>query len=251
MSRRSSIPPHQPSRAAKRRARRGSAWQVQRIDRSDAAVGPDVGVPDLEDVLRAIEGAPRADDWEALRRIVLPVFPRVRAHPADIPAPVTTILPPGVLVGFGADIGPAYLTISEPQLELLGVGKVDLVAQALANLETRAAALDGASITHGAIADVPVAVLQSGAAIGSTLVLAPNQLSRLFGPAPMLFVAPMRDLLIGFPSDVDIDLAAWVFEEIASQDPNCLAPVAYSFDGERLTTARLSGRRRGAAGRLA
>jgi hypothetical protein len=168
-----------------------------------------------------------------------------------MPPPLTAILPPGVLVGFGADIGPAFLSLNGPQLAILGVTKADVVAQALANLLARADKLDGSSIVHGEIAATPVALLQSGVSIGSTLVLAPDQVRRLFGPSPMLFISPMRDLLIGLPADVDLELAAWIFDEIASQDPNCLAPVAYRYDGERLALAALASRLTVPPGRLA
>ncbi|HEX4896771.1 MAG TPA: hypothetical protein VFV53_00270 [Candidatus Limnocylindrales bacterium] len=236
---------------ASRHADRDASWRIEVVHGSNAVVGPDVAVPDVEEVLRAIEKAPRPDDWDALRRIVVPVFPRVRPYPRGTPPPLTTILSPGVVVGFGADIGPAFMTLNEPQLETLGVKKADVVAAALANLLARADALDRASIIHGDVADVPIAALQSGVSIGSTLVLAPDQVRRLFGPAPMLFIAPMRDLLIGFPADVDGELAGWVFKEIADQDPNCLAPVAYRFDGAQLTAAALAKRPSGPAGPLA
>lgn len=251
MARKTNARQRRGSRVARRGLRRGNDWSIDRIHVSDAVVGPDVRVPALEDVLRAIENAPRADDWDAVARLVVPLFPRARPQPAGVPAPLTAILPPGVLVGFGADIGPAFMTLNGPQLELLGVAKADIVAQALANLLARADKLDGSSIVHGEIADTPVAMLQSGVSIGSTLVLAPVQVRRLFGPSPMLFIAPMRDLLIGFPADVEIELAAWVFDEFASQDPNCLAPFGFGYDGERLTIAMLGSRMTVPAGRLA
>lgn len=251
MARKTTDRQRQRSVVANRRAGRGTNWRIDRIDAPDAVVGPDVAVPELEDVIRAIEMAPHGDDWDALSRIVVPVFPRVRPHPRGTPPPLTAILSPGVVVGFGADIGPAFMTLNDPQLETLGVKKADVIAKALGNLLARADTLDRESVMHGAVADVPIAVLQSGVSIGSTLVLAPDQVRRLFGPVPMLFIAPMRDLLIGFPADVDGELAAWVFEEIADQDPNCLAPVAYRFDGEQLTATALAKRPSGAAGPLA
>jgi hypothetical protein len=81
--------------------------------------------------------------------------------------------------------------------------------------------------------------LQTGRSVGSTLVLVPDQLARLFGRTPRLFLAPMRDLLLGLPDDVDPEIGSWLFEDFASQDPNCLAPIGFRFDGERVVTASL------------
>jgi hypothetical protein len=223
----------------RRSPRRYDGWQVARVDVADAPVGPDVATPALTDVLAAFESAPRADDWSAVSKLVIPVIPRVRPHPAGYPTALRTIVPPGVVVGFGVDIGPAFMAVSAEQLALLKITEAELVTQALANLLARAEQIGPSSIVHGAIDGVPVAALQSGLAVGSTLVLVPDQLGRLFGTEPRLFVAPMRDLIIGLPVDVEPDLAAWIFEEFASQDPNCLAPVAYSFDGLAITTGLL------------
>ena len=45
-------------------------------------------------------------------------------------------------------------------------------------------------------------------------------------------MAPMRDLILGLPPDVESGLAAWLFDELASADPNCLAPIGYRWDGD-------------------
>ena len=82
--------------------------------------------------------------------------------------------------------------------------------------------------------EAPARWLQSGRSIGSVLVLAPDQLARIFGPGPAFFITPMRDLIIGLPSDVDRELAAWLWLEVASLDPNCPGPAGYRFDGSRI-----------------
>ena len=86
---------------------------------------------------------------------------------------------------------------------------------------------------------MPVDYLQTEQSIGSVLVLAPGELRRLFGPGPRLFITPMRDLLIGLPSEGSRDLALWLYLEIAAGDPNCLGPTAYRFDGNRVTPESL------------
>ena len=49
----------------------------------------------------------------------------------------------------------------------------------------------------------------------------------------------MRDLLVGLPHDVDPAFAGWLYEEIASRDPNCLLPHAFAFDGRSVTVLPL------------
>jgi hypothetical protein len=202
--------------------------------------GPNVSVPAMADVIRAIERAPQVDDWPSVSKLVIPVFPRVRALPDGSPEPLRVLLPPGVVVGFGVDIGPAFMAVSREQLRLLGVSEGDLVGQALANLLARAEQVEPTSVVHESFHGLPLVGLQTGHSIGSTLVLVPDQLARLFGRMPRLFMAPMRDVLLGLPDDVDPEIAAWLFEDFASQDPNGLAPIGYRFDGERVVTASLA-----------
>jgi hypothetical protein len=216
-------------------------WQVHRIDESEAPIGPDVRTPDFADVLAAIEGAPRGDDWPAIRELVIPIIPRVRALPAGYPDPLRRLVPPGILVGVGIDLGPAIATIAAHQCEVLGIGESELIAQSLVNLVARAEEVPAAAVLRDDVDGVPVAALQTGRSIGSTLVLAPDQLRRLFGPEPALYVAPMRDLLLGLPADVGLELASWLYSEFAGQDPNHLPPTGFRFDGERVTTASLGG----------
>jgi hypothetical protein len=203
---------------------------------SDAPIGPDIVVPDMADVLRAIERAPRGDDWPSVRELVVPVLPRVRPHPEGSPPPLQVLLPPGLLVGFGVDIGPAFLAVSREQLGILGISEAELVGQALANLIARAEQVEPGTVIHESFLGQPIVGLQTGRSIASTLVLVPDQLARLFGPVPRLFIAPMRDVLFGFPDDVDLEIPATLFVDIASQDPNALPSHIFRFDGSTVVT---------------
>ena len=114
------------------------------------------------------------------------------------------------------------------------------MSRALVNLERRAVQVEPGAVVRERVDATPVVGLQTGLSIASALVLVPDQIGRIFGHDPRLFVAPMRDVLLGFPVDANPDIAVSLYEEIASQDPNCLGPVAFSYDGERVTTASLS-----------
>ena len=71
------------------------------------------------------------------------------------------------------------------------------------------------------------------------LVLAPSELARIFGDGPSLFIAPMRDLVIALPGDAEPGLAAWLYAEVAADDPNCLAPMAFRFEHGRVLPGQL------------
>jgi hypothetical protein len=226
-------------RVVRGRRIRDEGWHIASVHESAMPVGPDIVLPDMADVVRAIERAPRGDDWSSVSKLVIPVFPRVRPLPDGSPESLRVLLPPGVLVGFAVDIGPAFLNVSREQLTILGVAEADLVGQALANLLARAQQVEPASVVHETLQGLPLVGLQTGLSVGSTLVLVPDQLARLFGPTPRLFMAPMRDVLLGLPDDADPELVAWLFDDFASQDPNALPPIGFRFDGARVATASL------------
>ncbi len=202
-------------------------------------MGPDVVSADVETVLAAVRNAPRGDDWPALQRLVIPMLPRVRPQPPGVPPPLRRILPPGIAVGFGADIGPALMLMTAAQCGALGITEDELISQSLANLVGRAEQLDPGLVFRDHDGEVSIAALQTGQSIAAALVLVPDQVARLFGPRPAVLLTPMRDLMLGLPPDVDPELAAWWFDAFASQDPNHLAPVAYRFDGHAIAPIAL------------
>jgi hypothetical protein len=132
------------------------------------------------------------------------------------------MLPPGILVGFGIDIGPALVMVDAAQLERWNVGIETVTDHALANVREAAGRCDPTAVVHQSVDGVPVMALQTGAGIGASLLLVPETLPRVFGPGPHLLIAPMRDLLIALPAAVDHEFAAWLADEWESMDPNHL-----------------------------
>ena len=159
--------------------------------------------------------------WTEAREDILPMLPRVRPFPAPV-EPVRTMLPPGILVGFGIDIGPALVMVDATQLGRWKVGVETVAARALANVRDEAGRCDPAAVVRQSVDGVPVMALQTGAGIGASLLLVPETLPKFFGPGPHLLIAPMRDLLIALPAAVDHELAAWLAGEWEWLDPNHL-----------------------------
>jgi hypothetical protein len=204
-------------------------------------VGPGVVTASFEELTHALREQGGDLDWAAVRDNVIPVMPRIRAYPDGFPVPLRVIVEPGVAVGYAIDIGPAFMAVGADLLRSWGIPLADVQARALANTIARASRVDPSVIVHGSIDVAPTKWLQTEHSIGSVLVLVPDELRRLFCPDPAFFITPMRDLIIGLPGDVDRELAAWLWLEVASLDPNCLGPIGYRFDGWSITPEPLDG----------
>ncbi len=210
-------------RRAKRRRKAGKDYRTWDLGNGVVQATP-------EAVLRAMGGLPPDLEWEVMAPNVVPILPRRRQMPSSAGAPFRVTLPPGIPTGFGIDIGPAFLVIGESLLGSWPVGPAELVATALENLRTRMGPVRARDLIHHGFEGVPVRILQSGVGCASALVLAPDELQRIFGRENQLLVAPMRDILISMPPDVDRGLAAWLNEEFATLDPNGLELDAFALE---------------------
>jgi hypothetical protein len=202
-------------RSEKRRPRR------KQYESFDVGNGLEQATPSA--VLGALGRLPPDLHWGAVADLVVPMFVRRRPFPFETGTPVRMVLPPGVLTGFGVDIGPALLHVGEELLATWPVDREALSARALANLAALTRRARSRDLLLESIDGVPVRILQTGAGWAATLVLLRDELFRIFGTGPQRLIAPMRDLLISMPADVAPDLAAWLLEELASLDPNALA----------------------------
>ena len=221
-------------RRERRRRRAGKDYET-----SDLGNGMVVATADA--VMRAMGSLPRDLDWTEVADSVIPVLPRRRPFPAQAGDPFRVTLPPGIPTGFGIDIGPAFLLVGEQLLAGWGVGAADLVARALSNARGRLRPVRPRDLIRQAIDGVPTRLLQTGVGCASAIVLLPDELARVFGEGPQCLVAPMRDLVISMPADVDRQFAGWLTDELASMDPNGLDLDAFVLDGGTLRYERLPG----------
>ncbi len=187
-----------------------------------------------EAVLRAVGGLPPDLDWPTLAPNVIPILPRRRPMPPGTGDPYRVTLPPGIPTGFGIDIGPAFLVVGVTLLETWRIGPADLVATALDNVRNRVRSIRPRDLLRDSVDGVPVRILQSGVGCASTLVLLPDEVERIFGSRPQTLIAPMRELLVSLPADVDRGFLGWLNEEFAVMDPNGLALDAFVLDDGRL-----------------
>src|SRR5262245_62109748 len=131
--------------------------------------GPGVVTADFESVLAALQGFDPGMSWKKAREQVLPMLPRVRPLPTPELELVRAMLPPGILVGFGIDIGPAITFISTGLLRHWRVEPSALAAAAVANLRSMARRCGPTDVLHDHIADVPVSIVQTGHGIAASL----------------------------------------------------------------------------------
>ena len=177
---------------------------------------------DVETVLAALQRFDPDMSWKRAREQVLPMLPRVRPMPTPELDLVRAMLPPGILVSFGIDIGPAITFVSTTLIERWHVDPAGLARAALANLRRVAEGCGPDDVLDDHIGDVPVSVVQTGRGIAASLLLVPDCLERVLGGRERLLLAPMRDILIALPADVDREFAAWLADEWEAMDPNHL-----------------------------
>lgn len=208
------------SRGGRRGVRLGNGLELDLFE--GPPLGPGVVSAPPEVVLAALGRLDPEMPWKKVRDQVVPVLPRVRPFPGPDLDFVRVLLPPGILVGFAIDIGPALTFITSSLLGTWRMDRPSLADVALANVRRLADELGPEHVLRDHIGDTPVAVLQSGIGISSALLLVPDRLPHLLGPGPNLLLAPMRDVLIALPSTVDPEFAAWLAEEWEALDPNHL-----------------------------
>jgi len=205
----------------------------------DRRLGPHLVTADLDTVKAACLEFDPAAPWETVRERLVPLLPRARPLPVPIDGLVQTIVPPGILTGFGVDLGPAYVMVARDQLARWGIGVETATSTALANVRRLAASCDASAIHRSAIDGVPLTAVQSGQGIASVLILVPDCIERLLGAGPNLLLAPMRDILVALPMSVDREFAAWLAAELEAVDPNHLHLGAFRHERGSITAEPL------------
>ena len=171
----------------------------------------------------------RGFGWDDVGDDVLPIFERARPIAIEVDPPARAIVPPGVTIGFGVDLGLAFARVSVVHLAAWPVDLPALTERALRNLRKRARHATDYDLVEEPVGGVPAMAFQSRDGWASTAVLIPEAIERLFGRAPGLFIAPSRDLLVRLPPDVDLEFATWLTEEFETADPNALRLEAFEW----------------------
>jgi hypothetical protein len=215
-----------------------SKYRSQRTDRASRSrrirthlIG--AGRPARADEARLLAMVGRLDgrgfDWDDVADDILPIFERARPLGYALDPPAQAIVPPGVTVGFGVDLGLAFGRVSLVHLDDWPVDLAAVTERALRNLRKRVRTAVGYDLVEESVGGVPTMAFQSRDGWASTTVLVPAAIERLFGREPALFIAPSRDLLVRLPADVDVEFATWLTEEFEATDPNALRLEAFEW----------------------
>ena len=165
---------------------------------------------------------------------MLPLLKR-QSHPfpPDL-APMHLHVPPGIWTGFGIDIGAAWAHVSRGLVRHWGIDEATLLGTALENLRRRVLE-EPPQVERATVVDTPMTVIQAQG-WGSALVLAPDRLGPILGPEPRTLLTPVRNALVALPRDVDIEVAALVWETFAEMGADELDIDPLSWDGHTVTT---------------
>ena len=183
---------------------------------------PLVETASVDQVIAAIESVDLQASWEEVAPNLRLALPRRRALPVDIEDLPQREYSPGIRVVLGMDIGPAMLFVAHEQLAGWEVSAEEAFDQAVDNVRAEIAARKQFALIHERIADVPTLAFQSRDGWASSLLLLPEELTHVFGQRSGLILAPMRDLVICLPLDVEREFAQWLLDEFAAVDMNAL-----------------------------
>jgi hypothetical protein len=167
----------------------------------------------FERIIAAIQGLDVAAPWDEIAPMILPVLKRAHHPFPSEAAPLHMHVPPGLWTGFGIDLGPAFSHVSAAMLDGWGVDQATLLGTALENLR-RLIVREPPQVQRFEFDGVGLVGIQ-GHGWGSSLLLLPDALGPILGPDPRVLLAPVRNTLVSLPDDVEIDLAAGVWQALA------------------------------------
>ncbi len=210
-------------------------------------------VPTGEAVAEALQSIPDGTPWAwaALR-----VLPAVRGERIQVIADVelerlgfepltgypTLDMPPGIEVTCVIEADVVQVTVSQEHLDAWEMTIEQVMRAAMANLRRAAGSWRG-RVYDDTYEGARVRLLEGWPHWASSLVLAPDDLMRLFGGEDQLFVAPYQCNLISLPIDVDRDIAADLVDMFGIINPGSLllGMPAFALRDRALTKEELPG----------
>jgi hypothetical protein len=169
---------------------------------------------------RGAKRMPKPAPWDWVEPRLLPLLagPCLPEEPDEV---VRTTAPPGCAVLIGVDVGGAFLYVDELVAERWERSTDQLLAAAMHNLRRRASRIPNHHVVTGTLSGHIVRTIRRPAWV-SSLVLAPDQLMRLFGHQDQLIAVPGRGLVVSFPADMPTIVAAETVVDLEMADPEPL-----------------------------
>jgi len=187
--------------------------------------------------MAAIEAVDLGAPWEEVAPRLRLALPRRRPLPPGTEDLPTHGYAPGIEATLGRDIGPAMLFVTHAQLLTWGVTADHAFSRALSNVKVRVRLRQQFALLHERICGVPTVAFQSREGWASSLLLLPQELSRVLGERNGLVLAPMRDLILLMPLDAEPEIAHLILEEFVEADMNALDLPLFALVDGRLSKA--------------
>lgn len=189
-------------------------------------------VPTAEAIAEALRQIPAEPPWAWAALRVMPTIPgdivqvlddidldELGFRPlTDFP---TVHVEPGVDVAFAIEADVVNVRIRQADLDRWDMQAADLMPAALANLRRAVGTWTG-RVKDDQYQGVPVRMLEDWPHWAVSLLLVPEELTRLFGPHDQVFVAPYACNLAALPADVDRDVAADLVDMFGTINPGSL-----------------------------
>ena len=156
---------------------------------------------------RGVKRMPKPVPWDWAAPRMLPIFsgpsldgpgePLIRAR-AEV----------GPMVQFGVDLGGAFMYVDEAVAQRWECSTEQLMDRALRNLSKRAGRIEGMQVVSGVMSGRSIRILRDRPRWASSLILAPNELFRLFGDHDQILGAPTESCLVSLPMDTPSHVVA-------------------------------------------
>jgi hypothetical protein len=181
---------------------------------------------------RGAKTMPKPAPWEWVRPRLLPLLagPCLPTEPDEV---VRAVAAPGCAVLIGVDLGGSFAYVDERVAERWETSTQQLLAAAMGNLARRASRVPQENVVTGTLSGYIVRTIRRPRWV-SSLVLVPCELMRLFGSHDQLVAAPGRGLLVSFPADMPLSVAADTVVDLEIGDPEPLLLDPFVIDAGEL-----------------
>ena len=149
---------------------------------------------------RAVKSMPKPVPWAWAAPRMLPILAGPSFDPPGEPL-IRARSEIGPMVQFGIDLGGVFTYVDEAVAQRWECSREQLIERALENLCHRTSSIQGTHIASGVMSGRSIRVLQDRPGWASSLILAPDELFRLFGDHDQILGTPTASCLVSLPSD--------------------------------------------------
>lgn len=162
---------------------------------------------------RAVKKMPKPVPWDWAAPRMLPIFAGPSFDPPGEPL-VRARSEVGPMVEFGLDLGGVFTYVDEAVARRWECSREQLMARALRNLGERASRIQRTQVISGVMSGRSITMLRDRPKWASSLILAPDELFRLFGDHDQILGMPSTSCLVSLPSDTPTRIVADILVDL-------------------------------------